>query len=348
MELFRECQMCVIGASIYDPMRIQMIPPDHIDPLFMLFEKNGFRLRIDYIDPSHRNNVHELHFKKAYFDSIQEINIHEVHFETFMEIDPIQTDFLIVMDFTGTYTPQEIENQFQIQLKYSHTSIPYNLRTILLPMGCACKTFNYLEFLHPLLSYQEFHGLHINEFSLIQSCREIITRVNEQKDICTEALIGKDGYDKKELDSLKPYFEMLIAELDIHFDHKIILDFMNRLTTYYTDHPEHAESFEFHRNYISKTHTAIQTQIVLLISVLQGLFHYKTVKPWYSNSLPQLHENNEELIPFYIYTTLELLCRKQVVSRENTIETAISLFQEDNRKAWLQKHSPYFEPIFIE
>ena len=206
--------------------------------------------------------------------------------------------------------------------------------------------FNYAHFLEPLLSYQEFKGLYIDEFSLIKSCNEMITRVNEQKDICMEALNGKNGYDTDELHSLQPYLDMLIAEWDISFDHKTCLEFLNGITTYYTNHPEHVELFELHRNYISKTHTAIQTQIVLIISILQGLFHYKEIKPWYSQSLPLLKKEDSRLIPFYVYTTLELLCRKHILTRENTICTAINLFQENKKIVY--KTFTIFEPLFTD
>ena len=162
-------------------MRVQLLQPEHIDSLFMLFEKKGFRLRIDYIDPAHQNNYHEIDFVQAYHNSIQEINIHPKSFKQFIEISPIETEYLIVIDFTGTYTPQEIERDHNIKQStiFKDTEpIPYNLRTIFLPLGCSCVGFNYTHLLEPLIEQYEFKGLHIDEFSLLKSCREMITRVN--------------------------------------------------------------------------------------------------------------------------------------------------------------------------
>ena len=263
-----KCQMCIIGASISDINRIQMIHPDKIDILFLFFKTNGFTLTINYIDPHHEHSKHEFLYKHHYNKSRHDIRIYEQLFATYIINNPIKNDYLIVMDFTGCNTPSEIIIKYHI--KKPNSKLSNSSHILLLPMGCGCGNFDYTTFLYPLIKYQEFTGLWLDEFSLIRDCIEITSRITDQQDIYLEALSGVEEYSNTSIYFLNPYIEIISSSWEMGFTENIIRDYYYKINNHYSVHPSQENERSLHMRYIKKTYKSLQTQILLEFLFYRG------------------------------------------------------------------------------
>ena len=338
------CRLCIVGGSINDVTRIQLINPEEVDLLYLLFSNRGFNLSVDCIDPGHSNNIHERVYSEEY--KKKKVKLHSKLFNDYLVENPILEEFLIVVDFTGLYTPHEIETNYNIKksIEKVHSKLAYNSRVLLLPMGCACESFNYSEFLNPLIEYQCFVNLNVSEGSLFTICNTLISRVDSEVALYEETL-GIDPYNIK-IDVLKPYLEMIISGCEISLDYKEVLSYFNKIKTSYSeDNTNSIRIFNLHKQYIDRIISAIKTEINLLFSILQGLYTYKELKPWFLDNLPSLKEENTTLIPFYIYSILHLLCTETTLFNGNSIEDMLKVFTEKNRLYWLQTHCTFYKSL---